>query len=175
MPKILPEVRERFVAAAKKRLAEGESGSVTIRQIARDCDTAVGTVYNYFPSKEVLLAAVMLEDWRECCRGMRLGVAGADSALEALRAATAALRGFSARYAPLWRNYGGAKDSIDTLSLRHRQIITEISACVKQALERFTVSGDEYLPEVLSELVLLASRTDDGFDRVRGALEKILA
>lgn len=175
MPKILPELRDRFIAAAKKRLLEDEGHDVSIRQIARDCGTAVGTVYNYFSSKEALLAAVMMEDWMDCCRRMRQGAAEADRPLEALRAETAALRRFTARYAPLWRNYAEAKGSIDTLSFRHRQIIAELIKPVEETLQRFGVEGDAHLPEVLAELVLFASRTDDGFDRIQGALEKILA
>ena len=175
MPKILPELRERFIAAAKLRLLEDESHDVTIRQVAKDCGTAVGTVYNYFSSKEALLAAVMMEDWTECCRQMARGAGGADGPLEALRAEVAALRRFTARYAPLWRNYAEAKGSIDALSFRHRQIIGELLKPVEETLRRFGVEGDAYLPEVLAELVLFASRSDDGFERIRGALEKILA
>ena len=59
MPKIIPELRERFVAAARRQMLDGEDHDVTIRQVARDCRTAVGTVYNYFPSKEALLEELL--------------------------------------------------------------------------------------------------------------------
>ena len=162
MPKRLPELRMRFVDAAKKRLLEDTPHDITIRQVAQDCDTAVGTVYNYFPSKEALLAAVMLEDWRDCCRQMRRDAAAASEPVEALHAATSALRRFTACYAPLWRNYATARDRMDSLNRRHQQIIAEISGAVAEILERHDVQGDPCLAEVLAELVLFASRTDDG-------------
>ena len=173
MPKIIPELKNRFIEAAKRRLLE--SNDVTIRQVAQDCDTAVGTVYNYFPSKEALLAEVMTEDWRLCCEHMHQHAAMAEGPLEALRATTMALRGFTAKYAALWRSYANARDSMEALNGRHRMIVAEIAAAAAETIERFDVRGDAYLAEVLAELILYASRTEDGFDRIAGVLEKILA
>lgn len=172
MPKIIPELKERFISAAKRRLSE--SNDVTIRQVAQDCETAVGTVYNYFPSKEALLAEVMMEDWLICGEHMRSDAMNAANPLDAVRATTMALRGFTAKYAALWRNYAGARDSMETLNSRHHLIIKEIALAAAQTIEHFDVSGDAYLPEVLAELILYASRTDDGFERIANALEKIL-
>ena len=173
MPKIIPELRERFIEAARDQLLRDHD--ITIRKVAKECETAVGTVYNYFPSKEALLAAVMMDDWLACCRQMHEGAAAAGDPVSAIRQATAALRRFTASYAPLWRNYASARDSVDALSLRHRQIIRAISGVAGEVLERFSISGDAHLPEVLAELILLASRTDDGFERIAGVLERILA
>jgi hypothetical protein len=61
------------------------------------------------------------------------------------------------------------------LSIRHHLIIAEIAAAASQTLDRFGVQGDAYLPEVLAELILYASRTEDGFGRIVGVLGKILA
>ncbi len=174
MPKIIPELRERFVVAARQRVLEGEDHDVTIRQVARDCETAVGTVYNYFPSKEALITAVMLEDWQACCADMEADARGQQTALAALEAITVVLRRFTARYAPTWRHYASAKGSVGELGLRHRQVIEAISGPVGHALDRFGACFDENLPEVLSELVLLASRSDDGFRRIEPVLEKLL-
>ena len=62
MPKLIPDLRKSFIDAARNRIMSAEDHDITIRQVASDCGTAVGTVYNYFPSKEYLMAAVMLDD-----------------------------------------------------------------------------------------------------------------
>ena len=173
MPKIIPELRDRFVAAAKRRMLE--ANDVTIRQVARDCDTAVGTVYNYFPSKEALMAEVMMTDWRICREHMRLDARRYAGPLEALQATARALRGFIKKYASVWLNYADARDSLKTLNSRHHLIVMEIAAVAEETIKRFDLKGDTYLPEVLAELILYASRTEDGFDRIVGVLEKILA
>ena len=173
MPKRLPEIKARFIDAARKRLTDNHD--ITIRQIALDCNTAVGTVYNYFPSKEHLLAAVMMEDWQVCCRRMREDADQACGPLAAIEATTKALRRFAVQYAPIWRVYAAARGSMAELNNRHRMIIEEISATVEGTLVRFNIREDPCLPEILAELILLASRTDDGFDRISSTLKKILA
>lgn len=170
---MLPGGRAPGVRATRKT-ALSPQRDATIREVATDCHTAVGTVYNYFPSKEALITAVMLEDWQACCADMEADARGQQTALAALEAITVVLRRFTARYAPTWRHYASAKGSVGELGLRHRQVIEAISGPVGHALDRFGACFDENLPEVLSELVLLASRSDDGFRRIEPVLEKLL-
>ena len=64
MPKIIPEIREQFIAAARQRILYSQQHDLTIREISEDCRTGLGTVYNYFPSKDELIAEVLFEDWQ---------------------------------------------------------------------------------------------------------------
>ena len=52
-------------------MAEQGYAKTTIRSIAGACGLATGTVYNYFPSKDVLFAAFMLADWEKCLTAMK--------------------------------------------------------------------------------------------------------
>ena len=63
MPKIIDNVREELLKEAKKQLIENGYSHTTIRSVARGCGIAIGTVYNYFPSKDMLIATFMMEDW----------------------------------------------------------------------------------------------------------------
>ena len=56
MPKIIENVREQLLAEAKKQVFEHGYADTTIRSVARACGLGVGTVYNYFSSKEMLIA-----------------------------------------------------------------------------------------------------------------------
>ena len=174
MPKIIPELRESMIQTAHRLLLESESHNLSMRQVAQACGTAVGTVYNYFPSKEALIAEAMMCDWLECSRGMKEDAARERRPLEAIRATAAALRRFTSRYAPLWRNYAEEMKSLVSLELRHRQIIAEIAGAVRETLIRFDLLYDPNLPDVIAELVLMAGRTEDGFERIAPALERIL-
>ena len=58
MPKIIPELRDKLLLAARKRLVQDESHDFSTRQLAADCGIAAGTVFNYFPTKESLLACI---------------------------------------------------------------------------------------------------------------------
>lgn len=57
--------REQLLAAAKE-IAYGQGLSqVNIRAVASKCGVAVGSIYNYFPTKADLIAAVIEDFWRQ--------------------------------------------------------------------------------------------------------------
>ncbi len=174
MPKVIPELRASLVQAARKSLLESELHDINIREIARECGTAVGTVYNYFSSKEALIAEAMMSDWLECVRSMRKDAGVEDRPLDAIHATVTALRRFTSGYMPMWKQYASERKSLVSLENRHSQIIDEISDAVNETLVRFGLLYDRYLPEVIAELILLASRTEDGFERIAPVLERIL-
>ena len=66
MPKIIKDLESRLIEEAKKQIEQAGYGAVTIRSVAKACGVGVGTVYNYFPSKDALLATYMLRDWQKC-------------------------------------------------------------------------------------------------------------
>ena len=66
MPKYIENLRQKLMDEARSQTrAFGYSG-VSIRAIAKGCGVGVGTVYNYYPSKDALIAGFMLEDWQAC-------------------------------------------------------------------------------------------------------------
>ncbi len=50
--------RAQFLAAATRIIERDGLAGVTIKAVADECDSAVGTIYNYFPSKLALVAAL---------------------------------------------------------------------------------------------------------------------
>ena len=65
MPKIIENARGMLLDEAKRQIEEYGYESVTIRSIAKGCSLGLGTFYNYFKSKDVLIATFLLEDWQE--------------------------------------------------------------------------------------------------------------
>ena len=174
MPKIIENLRERLLAEARLQVNQLGYGQITVRGIASACGVGVGTVYNYFPSKEALIAEAMMSDWLECSRSMRKDAKAEDQPMNAIRATAAALWKFTSRYQPMWKQYADERKSMHSLEIRHNQIIAEISDAVKETLVRFDLLYEKCLPEVIAELVLLASRTENGFDQIAPVMERIL-
>src|SRR5215203_2904508 len=56
--------RQRVLLAALELGADGGYDAVQMRDVAATAEVALGTIYRYFPSKDALLAAAMLE-WME--------------------------------------------------------------------------------------------------------------
>ncbi len=56
--------RQRVLVSALELAAEGGYDAVQMRDVATSAGVALGTIYRYFPSKDALLAAAMVE-WME--------------------------------------------------------------------------------------------------------------
>lgn len=56
--------RERLLSAAKELAQRQGLAAVNIRAVASACGVAVGSIYNYFPTKADLTAALIEDFWR---------------------------------------------------------------------------------------------------------------
>ena len=65
MPKIIENLPQRLLEEARKQCEELGYSAMTIRSVAKGCGVGVGTVYNYYPSKDALIAEVVRTDWME--------------------------------------------------------------------------------------------------------------
>jgi AcrR family transcriptional regulator len=66
--------RQRVLVSALELATEGGYDAVQMRDVATSAGVALGTIYRYFPSKDALLAAAMVE-WMEDLE-RRLGLRG---------------------------------------------------------------------------------------------------
>ena len=104
MPKVIDNIRGRAISEAREILIREGYAALTIREIARRLGIGLGTIYNYFPSKEYLAAGVMLEDWQELTKDFAELHAGhpAEQVVEDL---FSLIQTFTRRYDPAWREY----------------------------------------------------------------------
>lgn len=65
MPKIIENLKETIILESRKLLANKGYDDFNIREIAKNCNIALGTFYNYFPTKDELVIEIVREDWRE--------------------------------------------------------------------------------------------------------------
>ncbi len=71
MPKILEEVRTRAIQALRNQIAQGGFEKATMRSIASELGISAATLYHYFASKEDLIAAMIVEDWKPVSEKIR--------------------------------------------------------------------------------------------------------
>lgn len=65
MARIIEKPRELILNEAKKLLYDEGFNSISIRRVAKECNIAVGTIYNYFPTKKELIVEMMINFWEE--------------------------------------------------------------------------------------------------------------
>lgn len=129
MPKILDSMREQLLTAARRQIESCGYAKTTIRSVAAECGIAVGTVYNYFPSKDMLIATFLSEDWLACIEA--IAAHGSDDAKTHLRRIYDALRGFSQRHNALFSDADAEKTYQRAFGTRHRQLRDQLAGLIQ--------------------------------------------
>ena len=70
MPKIINSLRERIKEEATSLFCEFGFEKVDMKTIARACNIAVGTLYNYYPNKRELYMSIVRESWSKTFKRM---------------------------------------------------------------------------------------------------------
>ncbi len=70
--------KEAIIAASKEIASQSGISDLNMREIAAKCGVAVGSVYNYFPSKSDLVAATVESIWREIVMGSDISNGSSD-------------------------------------------------------------------------------------------------
>lgn len=63
MSRVIENPRELILKKAEILLFNEGYSKVSIRRVAKDCEIAVGTIYNYFPGKKELIIELMVNFW----------------------------------------------------------------------------------------------------------------
>lgn len=128
MPKIIENLRDALLDEARRQIAERGYKATTIRSIASECGIAVGTVYNYFSSKDMIIASFMLEDWFSLIEGVKKE--SADNPRSYLYSIYSNLRAFSERHSALFYDKDAAKSYGAALGERHKLLCSQMAELI---------------------------------------------
>ena len=172
MPKIIENVREQLLTEARRQIAESGYAKTTIRSVAGACGVGVGTVYNYFKSKEMLIASFILEDWRDCLQ--RMAVLLKDDPKVLLQGIYTALRDFEEENHSLFSDADAAKAVILGFSSRHKLLRKQIADVILPCCEKHKVSNPSFAAEYIAESLLCWSMENIDFDTIYPLLDRII-
>ena len=158
MPKIIEDVENRILCAARQRLLGGDLSSFSARGIAEDCGIAVGTIYNYYKDKESLMAAVMAQDWQAELAKAGEAVAAAPSVQAGVLCLYEAMRAFSRAYESVWAAYPTGEGFGSLYRARHKLLLSQIEEQLTALYGRFGPVPEEGRRVLLAELILAASQ-----------------
>jgi AcrR family transcriptional regulator len=166
VPKIIENVREQLLAEAKKQVFEHGYAATTIRSVARACGVGVGTVYNYFSSKEMLVATFVYEDWKDYLSNMQLLPNNQPRIL--LEGIYNGLRSFAAQNQRLFSDSDAVKLVAVGASGRHKMLRDQIAGII------LPICKTDFCAEFIAEALICWSMQDVDFDAVYTLLEKII-
>ncbi len=159
MPKVLENVREKIIAAAKEILISDEAFS--IRALSGKAGIAIGTIYNYFPTKEAVTAAVMSEDWQKTLRQMDSAVENADSFNEGCLALYTELRAFIRLFESVWMAYGRGSRYESARNSFHRRFRAMIIERLEKLFLKFRKNCPPDLLPVFAEILIISAIGSD--------------
>ena len=172
MPKIIENVREQLLAEAKRQIAERGYANTTVRSVASACSLATGTVYNYFDSKEMLIATFVAEDWKKYLENI---AACPESDMKALLLCIYnSLIDFSEGNKRLFSDADAAKVISIGFSAKHKRLRKQISDFILPACRYLELADAEYTSEFISEALIAWSADGKPFASIYKIIEKII-
>lgn len=170
MPKILENIREKLLEEAKRQVSELGYSAMTIRSVASACGVGTGTVYNYFPSKDMLVASFMLEDWMICMQEIEQGMTEAQNAKAALYCMYQELLKYKEKYANLFMDENAEASYIASSSQRHHLLCRQLSEPLKIWTCRQDKVDASFLADFIAENMLTLSMTGKDFEQIASVL-----
>lgn len=167
MPKIIDNLKPRLISEARRQVSVSGYGSVTVRSVAAACGVGVGTVYNYFPAKDALIAAVLLEDWAQCMERVRAAGEAASGPEPVLRAMYEELYAFADTHSGIFRDAHALPAYAGAAAHYHAMLRMQLA----EPLRPFC--ADAFTAEFIAESMLAWTMAGKSFEEILSIVNKL--
>lgn len=167
MPKIIENLQSRLIEEAKRQIEESGYAALTIRSVAKGCGVGVGTVYNYFSSKDDLIATYMLSDWNQCIAAINAVSVYSESALPVMRCINDQLRSYAQRHQAIFRDESAAASFAGSAGRYHALLRSQLAAPVRKFCD------SDFASDFIAEAMLVWTMAGKSFDEIYGMINKL--
>ena len=162
MPKLIKNAKETILREAKDLILTEGISNLNMRAIAERSGVAAGTLYNYFPSKEHLVASIMLEDWLVILGGAREKLRAAKSAIEGCEIIFSAIQSFANQHRATWQFALSRAEFSNLRTKYHSVLIDQLCDLILPLGERFGFLFDTTVAPFIAEVLLSGGAYPDG-------------
>ena len=173
MPKILENLKETIINEARKQLFEKGYAGMTIRSVAEGCNIGTGTLYNYFKSKDILISAIILEDWWKCTGKMK--EVKLNDKVTFIKEVGENLAEFTKKYDFLFKDEKVKANYAVTLAERHVQLKKVIANILLPACEGVKGVDSIMLSEHIANTLLTMTSENAEFKDIQCIIEKLVS
>ena len=167
MPKIIENLPQKLAQEAQRQIMESGYSAVTIRSVAKACGVGVGTVYNYYPSKDALVAQFMLADWESCISAIKACADTAKGHEPVLWSIYEGLTQFMQRHEVILRDENAAASFSGTSGKYHELLRSQLSAPLRKFCR------DDFTADFIAEAMLTWTVSGKSFDELQKVLTKL--
>ena len=168
MPKIIENLPERLQSAARRQIEEAGYSAMTVRSVAKECGVGVGTVYNYYPSKEALVAAFLLVDWRQTMEAMHQASEQSSHCEPVLERMYAELKQFAKSHEKIFRDKGAVAGFSGSFGKYHGLLRSQLAAPLRKFCR------DDFSAQFMAEAMLTWTMECKDFPELKDVLIRIL-
>ena len=167
MPKIIKNLERILLEEARNQIEASGYSAVTIRSVAAACGVGVGTVYNYYASKDELLAAYMLEDWKACITAINAVGNYSEEPRPVVLCIYDQLTAYALRNQSVFRDAAAASSFAASSGRYHALLRSQLAAPLRKFCE------SDFAADFLAESLLTWTMAGIPFDELYGMLKKL--
>ncbi|MBQ2854835.1 MAG: TetR/AcrR family transcriptional regulator [Oscillospiraceae bacterium] len=168
MPKIIEDLPRRLMEEARRQVQESGYSALTIRSVAKGCGVGIGTVYNYYASRDALVASFLLKDWNRCLDEIHAAGEAAILPEPVLRKVYDSLNQFLQQHAAVFRDEAAASGFAGSFSHYHGLLRDQLA----EPIRRFC--PDDFTAEFIAEAILVWTVAGKTFDELYAPIQKLL-
>ena len=172
MPKIIENARGLILDEAKKQIREQGYAATTVRSVAAKCKVAIGTVYNYFPSKEILISSFMADDWKICMDN--ISAFPSNDTRKFLYCIHENILTFADKHRDLFDDSDARRVFTAAFDQRHEQLIDSISLHVLPLCKEEYESDRIFTSRFIAECLLTLTMRNVDFEQMYRVIRKLL-
>lgn len=151
MPKIIEDIKENILKETRRQIQEYGYSKVTVRSIASALNVGVGTIYNYYPSKDMIVATFMVEDWVKCLKDIQKLI---DSSIDNLKIIYDKFNQFVFEHSMLFNDSLAEKNYALTSNKWHKVLTKQIADIILIECEKSSIENKEFLSLYIAESLI---------------------
>ena len=173
MPKIIENLREKLIDEAKHQITINGYESVTIRSIAKGCEIGLGTFYNYFKSKDMLIATFLFEDWKDRITHINEAHKEESDPLVVVHALYEEVKDFIKVYNDIFTSPSAIKTFSSTAPGYHKFVRNQVAEPIYTSCVLAGYENAEFLSLFVAESVVTWTVAKRDYDEIEAIISKL--